>query len=215
MKKLSSVLLALTVLLTACQTGGDGWRTAYKDVVDQWNANHASDSIYGYRLFYLDEDDIPELVLAGADDWGKCELYTYRNDKAERFMSVDNLGVDGKGIYCFEKSGIIAESSFMSGNGGYTMKRPLSDTPDEVVCDYQLKADMNDPNNADTYIKYEKSEGEYYEKTYEGTEYVLEDLPEKADMESALGIKSMSDILNVSDENSLLSYEEVLKEFNK
>lgn len=210
-KKLLTVLLALTVLLTACQNGENRWKTSYKEIVEQWNTEHSKDSIYGYRLVFLDEDDIPELVLAGADDWGKCELYTYRNDKAERFMTVDNIGVDGKGIYCFEKSGIIAESSFMSGNGGYTMKRPLSGKPDEVVCEYQIKTDINAPDNIDTYIKYAGADGNAYEKTYEGTEYEFAELPEKADIESALGIKDISDMLNVSEENGLLSYDEVMK----
>jgi len=99
----------------------------------------------------------------------------------------------------------------MSGNGGYTMKRPLSDAPDKVICDYQIKTDINDPDNVDTYIKYVKPDGENCEKTYEGTEYDLAELPEKADMESALGIKDISDMLNITDEGGLLSYEEVLK----
>ena len=184
----------------------DSWQDAYKDVVMVWEGDHADDELHGYKLIYLNNDDIPELALIGTEDWTVCDVYTFGDGVAYRIYEGENLDVDGRGIHYFEHSGILASSEWMAGTGKYVMTSPFDEDPYFVLLDYQLITE----GETQTYIKFVEPSGDYYEQVYYGEEYDLSDLPEKENIEAALGITDLSDMRRINSEDDLMDYDEIV-----
>ena len=56
---------------------GEDWKQAYIPIVKQWDIMHSNDFSYGYELIYIDDNDVPELVLACDDETGTgYDIYT-------------------------------------------------------------------------------------------------------------------------------------------
>jgi len=196
----------------ASEEAPSGWKSAYASIVEKWEEEHGEDYIHGYRLFYLDEDDIPELALIGNVDWGLCELYTYKDDQAQNFYSAEGMGLDGAGLFYYEKSGIMISSSWMSGYGTETYTRPLSDNPDEIICYYQVVDDAVDESNNETYIYYLDEMGNRMESTYADQVIDVCDLPDRAEMEMALGVNDIFESDRIDNEDGLMAFEEIMEE---
>lgn len=62
---------------------GEDWKQAYIPIVKQWDVEHSNDYRYGYELIYLDDNNVPELVLACGDEtWTEYDIYTFIDGKA-------------------------------------------------------------------------------------------------------------------------------------
>ena len=184
----------------------DNWQDAYKDVVMLWEDDHADDELHGYKLIYLNDDDIPELALIGTEDWTVCDVYTFGDGIAYRIYEGDNLDVDGRGIHYFERSGILASSEWMSGIGGYVMTSPFDENPYFVLLEYELVTG----GETKTHIKFVEPSGDYYEQEYPGEEYDLSELPEKENIEAVLGISDLEDMIRINSEDGLMDHDEIV-----
>lgn len=116
---------------------GEDWKQAYIPIVKQWDIMHSNDFSYGYELIYIDDNDVPELVLACADvAWIGYDVYTCIDGKAvqlkfeegslERSESeLVSPGWQAKEDYYIEKSGVYMQGSGMMGSrnlAGYFLK---------------------------------------------------------------------------------------------
>lgn len=116
---------------------GEDWKQAYIPIVKQWDIMHSNDFSYGYELIYIDDNDVPELVLACADvTWIGYDVYTCIDGKAvqlkfeegslERSESeLVSPGWQAKEDYYIEKSGVYMQGSGMMGSrnlAGYFLK---------------------------------------------------------------------------------------------
>lgn len=113
------------------------WKQAYIPIVKQWDVEHSNDYSYGYELIYLDDNDVPELVLACDDQaWTGYDVYTcidgeavqlkYEEGSLERSESaLVSPGWQGKGDSYIEKSGVYMQGSGMMGSynlAGYALE---------------------------------------------------------------------------------------------
>ena len=102
---------------------GEDWKQAYIPIVKQWNIMHSNDYSYGYELIYIDDNDVPELVLACDDETGTgYDIYTcidgeavqlkFENDDKEQRGSniVSPSGFPEKKDSYIEKTGIYMQS---------------------------------------------------------------------------------------------------------
>lgn len=106
----------------------EDWKQAYIPIVKQWDVEHSNDYSYGYELIYLDDNDVPELVLACDDQaWTGYDVYTCIDGEAVKFkyeegdleQSESELvspGWQGKGDSYIEKSGVYMQGSGMMGS---------------------------------------------------------------------------------------------------
>jgi hypothetical protein len=89
----------------------------YEGILDDVNRIAQSDGVYHTRfgLVYIDEDDIPELVVS----YGSmhiCGIYVYRYDRyLDEVISYGEFGSSGQLLY-YEKKGFI---EYQDGNQGY------------------------------------------------------------------------------------------------
>ena len=66
---------------------GGAWRKAYLDYLEE---NPAEDGGYSYALIYVDDDDIPELVVDTGFEAGGCQIVTY-HDGATDVLQTSRL----------------------------------------------------------------------------------------------------------------------------
>ncbi len=59
---------------------GDGWGSAYIKYLDE---NPPVDGEYTYALIYVDEDDIPEMVINSQYEAGGCQIVTWHKGKLD------------------------------------------------------------------------------------------------------------------------------------
>ncbi|MCQ2535527.1 MAG: SH3 domain-containing protein [Lachnospiraceae bacterium] len=107
------------------QKPDESWKDAYLPIVKQWQADHGNDASIGYDLIYIDDNDVPELVLACDDNaWYAYDIYTCIDGEAVKLVYEDDnsnedtyvsSGCEGKGDSYVEKSGIVIFSSGMMG----------------------------------------------------------------------------------------------------
>lgn len=84
------------------------WAKEYLDIINDWHMNHTGDQAEGYSLIYLNDDDIPELVLnCSYDVGGGTDLYTIIDDKATKIKVYDFDDEINTLEYSF--SGVIAD----------------------------------------------------------------------------------------------------------
>lgn len=106
------------------------WKQAYIPIVKQWDDMHGNDYEYGYELAYIDDNDVPELVLACDDGaFAAYDVYTCIGDKAVRLEFEDDgieqgeskfvsPGCQGKGDCYIERTGIYMQGNEMMGFHG-------------------------------------------------------------------------------------------------
>lgn len=131
MKRLSCTLLILATLLgmTACnapkKNKNEGWQTAYRNylteeyqrIKDAEETEDASDPSQTYfDLIYIDEDDVPELIVTeNFSHAGTATLITWSDGTLRAFQG---LGSNGMIIYSKKKNQFVGHY-YGSGNASY------------------------------------------------------------------------------------------------
>ncbi len=102
------------------------WVDEYLEIVNRWKNKHGADDYVGYSMAYLNDDDIPELILTCPDGpFAGVDIYTVVNGIASRvelepfenentYSDYTIPGRQGQGDSYIERSGIY----IMSGAGG-------------------------------------------------------------------------------------------------
>ncbi|MGN1049995.1 MAG: hypothetical protein ACI4P9_05665, partial [Selenomonadaceae bacterium] len=95
---------------------GEDWKQAYIPIVKQWDIMHSNDFSYGYELIYIDDNDVPELVLACDDETGTgYDIYTCIDGEAVR-LKFENDDKEQRG------SNIVSPSGFPEKKDSYIEK---------------------------------------------------------------------------------------------
>ena len=183
----------------------DGWKEYYRNIAGDWEKAHEEDSIHGYKLLYLNDDDIPELVLIGCPEWTCLEIYTYPHGEASKVYSAQNLGVDGNGLSFYEKTGFLVAGKWNAGIGEYVFFKPMSEDPDKVYCRVDIATEGGLSQAGSTDVEYIGPEGEEHTAHYD-EEYDLPDLLEKSSIEEALGIADLSALKRLDSEDDLIDF---------
>ena len=192
----------------------DGWRAYYGSLIQNWEKDHESDYIHGYKLFYLNEDDVPELALIGGEEWALCDVHAYVDETGIRVYSGEDVGVDGKGLCYYEKSGMLVTTSWNAGIGEYIFYDPMNDADGTEYCKVTIYTEDNMTGKVGTDVEFIEPSGDKYTKHYD-EEYDLTELPEKANIEEALGITDLADIMRLDNEDGLMDYDQVNEALNK
>ena len=179
------------------------WKEAYLDIVQDWNDEHGEDYYIGYQLAYINDDDIPELILIGDDGaWYGLDIYTYIDDKAVHMQIEGNNGqispltspgCQGKSDTYIEKGNIYLQTSGMMGCSATTAYRMEGDT--FVTVFYYTYADASwDESNKEPYsylLEYTPVGGKRItiEKCVDAADefYDVEIVPEAKDLEKEFG----------------------------
>lgn len=87
----------------------DSWKAAYKDYLLNFNIESAEKPMFSFE--YIDEDDIPELViiLGYSHVGGRTSIITYYNGAISEAGEIGSYGV-----YCFEEKHNWVESDGLS-----------------------------------------------------------------------------------------------------
>ena len=228
--------LTLSASLIGCQKvaesayASSGWKKAYLDVIQKWNTDHGGDYEVRYNLAYIDDNDIPELILFCDDDaWYAVDIYTFdkgsaqhmtvrHKDNSEDFDSpYTSPGHQGKGDYYIEKQGYVLLDSGMMGSlqtvgckmDGYDLKECFR---------YDFVDVSFDESNKDPY-SYELSYADNNGKEVKVSKTVREDddiyeissVPEAKDLEKVFDI-SFSNLKDLSE--NTMSYEDIMAAVN-
>lgn len=188
-----------------CTETDDGWKEYYRNIAGDWEKAHEEDSIHGYKLLYLNDDDIPELVLIGCPEWTCLEIYTYPHGEASKVYSAQNLGVDGNGLSFYEKTGFLVAGKWNAGIGEYVFFKPMSEDPDKVYCRVDIATEGGLSQAGSTDVEYIGPEGEEHTAHYD-EEYDIPDLLEKSSIEEALGIADLSALKRLDSEDDLIDF---------
>ncbi len=196
------------------ENSGESWKTAYAEIVDQWNSAHGSDAETGYELILINDDDIPELVLFCDDDaWYALDIYTYLNDKAVKMETDEEWeeeplftspGFQGKGDYVFERKGIYIQTRGMMGDQRYNGFRMEGDSFKRIFfydySDMSWNEDIQDPYSY--ILEYTNPSGEEVSVEKSVTEEDdfsdPKNIPEAGDLESSFGF-SFDDRIDLTD----------------
>lgn len=195
--------------------GMNGWKDYYLGLVEKWDKDHSSDTVYGYKLIKLDDNPIPELVLMGGTDWCELEIHAVRDDEEKLIYKASNLGVDGNGLEYFERSGMIVEGKWNAGIGEYLIKDPFDAEPDTVYVELKevTAGGLSDTDATD--IMYILETGEAYTAHYDNEAYDLGSLPEKANIEETYGIKDLGAKIRIDGEDGIMDYAAIMEYLNK
>lgn len=207
-----------------------GWKKAYLEVVERWNKDHGSDTEVRYNLAYIDDNDIPELILFGDEDaWYAVDMYTFeegsaqhmtvnRKDKSEESDSpYTSPGHQGKGDYYLEKQGfVLLDSGMMGSLQTVGCKMEGADLQECFKYDY---IDVSfDKNNKDPYsyeLFYVDNDGKEVKLSKVINEedgiYEISSIPEAKDLEKVFGI-SFSNLKDLTD--NTMSYEDIMTAVN-
>lgn len=91
-------------------TAFTAWKEAYHYVLTECIGEDAE--FPGFGLIYLNDDDIPELVISmGTYHFANCQLYTFSDGKA---VYLGNYGSWGEFVY-YEREGILCEGTTQMG----------------------------------------------------------------------------------------------------
>ena len=207
------------------EDGEKGWKEVYLDVVRDWNDKHGSDYSVGYQLAYINDDDIPELVLMGDDEaWYGLDIYTYTDDVPVHLLPegrdgqeqpLTSPGCQGKGDAYIEKGNVCLQTGGMMGASGTTAYRMEGGRLVEIFNYFYADASW-DESAAEPYsytLEYTSSDGETVtvEKTLDGSDelYDVAAIPEAKDLEKEFGF-SFTAKKSLGEE--ALSYEEITAE---
>ncbi len=213
----------------AAEDSVGGWQGDYLKIVEDWNSKHGNDAEVRYELAYVDDDDIPELILTCDDDaWYALDMYTYTDDgPAHMYMDDNNIyeelespylspGSQGKGNAYIEKEGIYLDSHGMMGLSMTTGYRMEGDSL-KYFFTYTFEDASWDESNPNPYsytLEYNDASGKLItiEKTVSEDDYFfdVETVPEAKDLEAAFGFSFENKKTFGFD--GALSYEEILSE---
>ncbi len=205
------------------------WKAAYLEIVQNWNDEHGEDSSIGYQLAYINDDDIPELVLMGDDEaWYGLDIYTYIDDKAVHMQTegrydqtspLTSPGCQGKGDAYMEKDNIYIQTNGMMGSLHTNAYRMEGDTFVPVFI-YAYTDLSWDESNQDPYsytLEYTPVGGESIlieKKVSENDDYYdVESVPEAKDLEKEFGF-SFDKRKGFGFEDTL-TYDEILSELDQ
>lgn len=210
MKKITLLFVSMIICLTACGKDkneaaeeNEDWKRAYVEVVKIWNNDHESDDSIGYELAYIDDDNIPELVLFCDDEaWYALDMYTCIDNKAVHMQTDQenegseylSPGCQGKGEAYLEKEGIYLQSSGMMGSVATTGYRMQGDKFYEIFKYSYADAswDESKENPYSYHLEYIDKGGKEViidrEITEEDEYYEVEAVPEAKDLEKEFDI---------------------------
>ena len=183
------------------------YKEAYLELINAWEEAHASDYIHGYKIFDLNDDDIPEIALIGGEEWSACEIHTFADGKDELVYSVKDLGVDGNGLYYYEKSGFTVNVKWNGGIGEYVFYDIMSDEPDKAYCTLTVNTGTGVSTEESTDIEFIEPSGDTVSNHYDEV-YDIDNHPDKENVEASLGIKNLSDYHRIDNEDELMTFEE-------
>lgn len=206
------------------ENSNEDWKNAYIPIVQNWNNEHSGDFSYGYNLIYLDDNDVPELVLMCDDEaWHAMDMYTCKNGEASRILiqsedgniqSEDRFlspGHQGMGNSYFERSGIYLNYGGMMGTlyiEGFILKDNLLT---KIFYYTFINVDW-DEENPDPYryeIGYIDKDGDnifFEKKTDDDTKfYEINNVPEASEIEDLYNFS----FLDESEINAPMTYNEI------
>ena len=184
------------------------YKEAYLGLAKSWEEEHASDYIHGYKLFDLNDDDVPEIALIGGEEWTCCEIYTFEDGEVKKVCEAQDLGYDGNGLYYYEKSGFTVSVKWMGGIGEYVFYDVMSDEPDKAYCTVTIHTDSGVSTENSTDVEFIEPGGDTVSNHYDEA-YDIDTHPDKENVEASLGINDLSDYHRIDNEDDLMSYEEV------
>ena len=220
---ISFFIITAMMILCSCGDTHSSWKSDYQELVDEWE-EQKRENVLGYEFIYLDDDDIPELVMHCNDEtWDGSDIYTYIDGKTRHLdrydmdgnseMISDNPltsnGHQGKDDCYFSKTGLILQSGGMMGS--YWIKGyMLDDGKLECVFEYYYVNTTDWAEDADPIsykIQYKLKDGTTVTRDKEEDVY-FEDCIELQDIEQEYSFSYDSLISLPGD--SLLTYEEVM-----
>ena len=197
------------MVLCSCSDDHSIWKSNYQEIVDVWETQKGED-VLGYEFIYLDDDDIPEIVMHCYDEaWEGFDVYTYIDGKARHLDRYDmdgssemisgypltSNGHQGKGVCYFSKMGLILQSGGMMGSywtNGYILDDGKLDCVFE--CFYANSTDWAEDADPVSYqIQYKLKDGTTVTRNKEEDVY-FEDCIELQDIEKDLDIDIAEDV---------------------
>ncbi len=181
----------------------ESWKTAYLEVIDRWDQDHGNDAEAGYELAFINDDDIPELILFCDDDaWYALDIYTCTDEGAVKMETDEEWeeeplftspGFQGKGDSFVERKGIYFQSRGMMGDQRTSGFRMEGTTFKRIFfydySDMSWNEDVSDPYSY--ILEYTDSAGKdvSVEKTLKEEEDFSDpgSIPEAGDLESEFG----------------------------
>ena len=145
-------------------TGYSSWNEGYLDYLDKTTPEGYDD--ISYSFIYVDDDDIPELVVDTGFEAGGCQIVAYHDG------TVNVLQTARLYFTYIEKSGLLCNTD---GHMGYYYDNVYSLEDGTWKCilsgDWTEYSDLEDPKDEEEYVdsmvrKYYISEEEVDEKTY-------------------------------------------------
>lgn len=179
--------------MEALLSGGnsdDDWKNAYIAFIQNSDTDESDYVSNVYGLFYIDNDNIPELVIYSVDN---TMVYEYREQAVKQIQSYSNMEAHGVSHYFYERSGY--HGSVYAGDAG----------PDDVApgC-YSLDPVFDDGLSTYGAVEYGEATASYYYKN--GNEISKE-----------VYAAETSSIINhpCKDSNDGVSKAEILRELSK
>ena len=201
------------------------WSEAYQYVVDGWQSDMGEDSL-GYEFIYLDDDDIPELVMHCYDKaWEGFDIYTYCDGKAvhldrydmygecemERYDLLTSNGRQTKADSYISKSGIVFQRGGMMGCywiNGYKLENN-GKLKQIISYAYIDTTDWTeDPGPISYELEYKKKDGTIV-SWYKEEDVEFEDIVELPEIESEYTFL-YNNRISISFDDPLMTYDEVV-----
>lgn len=194
------------------------WKFEYAGIVKAWYEKHHCDYTFGYRLLYMNDDDIPELCLIGdLEGWVGIDIYTV-DDSGVRCIAKDFFcRANDYQLICYEKSGYYACSSFMMGKTldfySFDSQKMMDDqNMDEPVLSYWGKSQEFYGNETDeTIVEYIDAAGNKQIKEYPAY-YELNDIPDVSEIKELLHVDDFSENNTNYVLDNIISYEDICRE---
>ena len=145
------------------------WQKAYEEYIEELEWNRGST----YSLIYVDDDDIPELVIDSGFEAGGCEVLTYHSGE------MDVLQTDRRLFYYIEKKNLLNNTG---GIYGYYFDRIYAIENGKWTCvaDGELTEIMGE---TDWIYQYEWDGEEVEEEVYTQSLNVVFDMEQKIEPE--------------------------------
>ena len=225
LKKRNRFFLTAMIMTVLCACGEDAhadWRSEYQKLVDDWEAQKGDDAL-GYEFIYLDDDDIPELVMHCSDEaWEGYDVYTciegqaahldrYDMDGKSEMISKQPLtsnGRQGKGDSYSNKKGVMLQSGGMMGSY-WTKGYILEDGRLDCIFEYSYGNATDWAEDADPIsyqIRYKRKDGSVETEGKE-EDVQFEDCSELRDLEQEYDF-SYDSVIDLPGKD-LLKYKEV------
>lgn len=146
------------------------WKAAYKEKIEECNKE---DSDYLYSLCYIDEDNVPELVVDNPHV--DMSIYTYSDGAVHVVMENEGYGLGGRPFFCYEPyKNHLGYDSFSGGiyEGHTYLKMGERKEIEEI---YSISKDFVDDNGEYLYSLDSKGHWKYIYKTGQQSTEISED----------------------------------------